>query len=610
VSKADVAVASEAIKAEMSRLGAASSGHESVMNDLHVKQRSLKMELDTAKEDVTLAEERAKEAETKERDAEAQVMILRRQVHQLKEHEEKGLVRARSIASATNPSSSDAKSKASEAEESKPTKGVKREREDDGGKEDAEASKRANQATQAELEQFRSVAESRLAEVTKLRGVQAELTQKCRALEDRSKDVTDEEAVKSSAYTLLNFKFNEALREQDSVAQTLDSQQWRIDKEEAVHRLELEKARTNSLQQHTVAMSELKDAQGKVGSLTAERDSLKRKLEAAEGSSAQGNLTKETKELCLVLQAENARQKAENERLKKQVEGALKRAEAAETGNNDAAVAAMKGSLESKDAEIEEYLGELAEIGTEADQMRAQNGRLVAQLTEKEDSNTRLVSEKIKSKQNETLLRGKHKSLELKVAAADKAREAAEGTQVKIEAQLQCAVAQCQNHAATEQLVNQLVESHKNSAREALQLFNNSRSQLEVSQAALEGVHQRAKANEDALLAKTHEHQRVSEEVTAMSKKLEYFQKIHSGAKKVGKGGAAEQELSQLKQLISCPIQNTQRIGMDQFCVVAKCWHVFSKAGIDVNLANRNRKCPACGLTYDKADVHDIFITN
>merc|ERR1719198_1535305 len=104
-------------------------------------------------------------------------------------------------------------------------------------------------------------------------------------------------------------------------------------------------------------------------------------------------------------------------------------------------------------------------------------------------------------------------------------------TQVKLEAQLQCAVAQCQNHAASEQLVNQLVESHKNSAREALQLFNNSRSQLEASHAQLEGVKQRSKANEEALLTKTQEHQRVSEEVTAMSKKLEYLQKIHSGKK-------------------------------------------------------------------------------
>ena len=297
------------------------------------------MQLATAQEDVTLAEERAKEAETKEHESSAQVMVLRRQVHQLKEHNERGLARASSIASATN--STDSKSRAQEAEDAKPSKGVKREREEDGEKE-AEASKRANQQTQSELEEQKSLADSRLTEVNKLRGIQSELTQKCRALEDRAKEVTDEDAVKSSAYTLLNFKFHEALRDQETVGQTLDSQQWRIDKEEAMHRLELEKAptpnpnpkpnpkpnpngkaRTNSLQQHTTAMADLKEAQSKVVALTAERDALQRKLEAAQGQGAQGVVAKETKEMCDALQAENTRHQAENMRLKKQIQAAM-----------------------------------------------------------------------------------------------------------------------------------------------------------------------------------------------------------------------------------------------------------------------------------------------
>jgi len=273
-------------------------------------------------------------------------------------------------------------------------------------------------------------------------------------------------------------------------------------------------------------------------------------------------------------------------------------------------VTELRAALEAKDTETEEYLAELEEVGNAYESMRVQNARLLEQLRDKEDSNTRLVSEKIKAKQIESLLRSKNDALQRNLRALEKAKEVAQQVQVKLDAQLKSAMDQSQNLLASEQLVNTLVESHKNSARDALQLFNNSRNQLEAKQSAFEDVQNRAKISSEQVLQKTAEHQRLSEDVTSLTKKLDYYQKIHTKGKSSKHNSAAENELLQIKSLISCPIQNDQRIGMDQFCVIAKCWHVFSRAGINTNIANRNRKCPSCGQKFDNSDAKDIFLTN
>jgi len=397
---------------------------------------------------------------------------------------------------------------------------------------------------------------------------------------------------------------------QETTRAALERLQWELEKGEASHMIELEKARTNSLANHNGTVSELKEAQALVNSIRGERDVLQRKVDELALETSAATLNKETKEMCDMLLKDNARQKAECSRLKAQSESANKRVEAAEKGITDNSVTELKSELEAKDSEIEEYLGELAEIGEAYEGMKVQNTRLLDQLRDKEDSNTRLVSEKIKAKQIESLLRSKHEGVQRQLAAATKAKQASELVQVKLDAQLKCSVEQVQNLLASESLVNQLLESHKHSARQALEQFNTSRSQLEVSQASLEGMVSRSKANVEALNTKTAEHQRASEDAASLTKKLDYLQKIQTSGKKGKSGSAAENELTQLKALISCPVQNDQRIGMDQFCVIAKCWHCFSRSAINTNLANRNRKCPACGLMYDKADVHDIFITN
>ena len=149
------------------------------------------MELGTAKEDQVLAEEKEKQALEKESEASALVMQLRRQVFQLKEREglisphissyllipsmhrhytvtapslychctitvPPGITRTKSEASAGSALGSGGEGS---------SRGVKREREDDEVASGEGGGKRGSQELRAELEQVRSIAESRSQEV-------------------------------------------------------------------------------------------------------------------------------------------------------------------------------------------------------------------------------------------------------------------------------------------------------------------------------------------------------------------------------------------------------------------------------------------------------------
>ena len=75
-------------------------------------------------------------------------------------------------------------------------------------------------------------------------------------------------------------------------------------------------------------------------------------------------------------------------------------------------------------------------------------------------------------------------------------------------------------------------------------------------------------------------------------------------------GGAAptgdESLLSMTLDMLRCSVCH------DRFKEVAitRCYHLFCKECIDTNLANRHRKCPACGERFGFDDVKTVYFTH
>ena len=40
---------------------------------------------------------------------------------------------------------------------------------------------------------------------------------------------------------------------------------------------------------------------------------------------------------------------------------------------------------------------------------------------------------------------------------------------------------------------------------------------------------------------------------------------------------------------------------------ITKCYHLFCRRCIEINLETRHRKCPACGLAFGQADVATVY---
>jgi E3 ubiquitin-protein ligase BRE1 len=100
--------------------------------------------------------------------------------------------------------------------------------------------------------------------------------------------------------------------------------------------------------------------------------------------------------------------------------------------------------------------------------------------------------------------------------------------------------------------------------------------------------------------------------VVAKKDAVEAMQKVAIATASTGGNGTfnseftAEQltiQVNQLKSRIACPVCNTR----DKKVIINRCRHMFCRHCVALSLESRNRKCPSCGLRFDKKDVEDVW---
>ena len=62
-------------------------------------------------------------------------------------------------------------------------------------------------------------------------------------------------------------------------------------------------------------------------------------------------------------------------------------------------------------------------------------------------------------------------------------------------------------------------------------------------------------------------------------------------------------QVNHLKSRLACPVCNTR----DKKVIITRCRHMFCRNCVELNLENRNRKCPSCVIKFDKRDVEDVW---
>lgn len=562
-------------RAKTSDAGAAASE----LDAAHAKIAQVSMELATNKERAEISEANLVTQEQECHEAAAQLLVANRSLQLLRvEHEQ--------LKHRTPEKEPEVAAKSTSVEHAKPEE------------------QKALKQSQAELVAVKAERDSRLALIEDLNTKLATCKNELKAHQMVQIETSPEEVHKHPDFINLNMKLQNVMRELSVTRDDKERLHWEKENLEATHSLQIQTTKVHSMEQQAksdAAFEKLKQANSV---LNAEVDALKRKIELKDVVPDLGPQLQEQQLLSKTLKDELERANKANVRQAGLLEVSEKQAQAAMNQNKDELVTQLNLKLEMKEKEIEEYLEEINEVAATYEDLRAQNVRLLDQLKSKEESKNQLVEEKIQAKRIESMLRAQKEELQRKATVIAEEKEASACVQARLEEQLKNAESQASNLMESEKLINKLVDSHKTFTNDAMVLYNGARAKLETKTKVLEALQQQHQTDIEKLRDTERECQVLNEKATGLTKKLGYLDKAGGGGKKSG----AEKELVDLKSYLSCKIDPTKMLGLDKFCVITKCYHSFSESGLMHNLANRNRKCPACQLPFDRCDVKSLFI--
>eukprot|EP00656_Telonema_subtile_P048912 TRINITY_DN5960_c0_g1_i2.p1 TRINITY_DN5960_c0_g1~~TRINITY_DN5960_c0_g1_i2.p1 ORF type:complete len:403 (+),score=218.69 TRINITY_DN5960_c0_g1_i2:184-1392(+) len=399
-------------------------------------------------------------------------------------------------------------------------------------------------------------------------------------------------------------RLQRVMQELQAARSEIERLSWDKDNMEAMHMVQIEQAKVHTLEQQTKSDAEFEKLREQNTQLSADVDALKRQLEQKEVVPDLGPQLQEHQTLLQTVKAELERSNKATERQNALLVVAEKQAKAAQESNTDELVSQLNAKLEMKEQEVEDYLEEINEVAKAYEDLRTQNTRLLEQLRSKEEAKTHLIEEKIQAKRIEAMLRAQKEELQRKATTIAEEKQMCAAVQARLEEQLKNAQSKAANLLQTEQLSSKLADAHKMYTNDAMVLYSGTRAKLETKTKALELLKTQAKSDSDQLEVLRRESGKLGEKVHSLSKKLSYYHSHGGSSKRSG----AEQELQDMKALYACKIDSNKMLGLDKFCVITKCYHVFSDAGLQHNLANRNRKCPACQQPFDRSDVKMIYI--
>ena len=268
----------------------------------------------------------------------------------------------------------------------------------------------------------------------------------------------------------------------------------------------------------------------------------------------------------------------------------------------------LAATVASKDA----AKAKLERTEKEKDVLSQMNSRLLKQASEKDEINAKSLSTILHLKQLSEQLSKEKENLE---------------QQAKSAGQLALAARLASN--ARDRLTEEFSNSEKIIKTQLAELGNKC-SALMAEKELAEGKLSQEKARMSGLVSDAQKAKKRCEELATQATKIEEEKQKMMEALAVAKreaseattlsqklanskgggmvaGFTAEQlstQVSHLKNRLTCPVCNVR----DKKCILLRCRHMFCKQCIDENVKNRSRKCPACGVPFDKKDIADVWL--
>lgn len=264
----------------------------------------------------------------------------------------------------------------------------------------------------------------------------------------------------------------------------------------------------------------------------------------------------------------------------------------------DQSIRELQKSLDATKAENAAYLSEMEVISKEFESTMEQNTRLLHELSDKDETTTKLMSDRIKSEQLQNQLREETKQLQVQIKLAGERYE--QQKELLKREETKAKMIEEQMIKANEQISSftNMIEAHKRATRDAAQQLVEFKAKLDQATAALADYKKKLDEQSNALERGEDKIARLMEERNTLKRKVERLSARGSV------DTLLEEEVSTLRKMLRCPVCNDNM----KDTVITRCFHVFCNPCVKSRLQLRNRKCPGCAKPFGENDVHSIYL--
>lgn len=300
------------------------------------------------------------------------------------------------------------------------------------------------------------------------------------------------------------------------------------------------------------------------------------------------------KQATATLTASEAKLKKENEQLNKTIDDLRATIQGGEVADQ----------LEEQKIMSEELMAALDDLARSYEDMQTQNQRLLFQNKKQEKTNVKLATERIKTAKQVSLSRQEKEiiinKLNLSNTKNDKQLELLKQQDVRAKI---CGEKQAKTDEMLSLTLTQL-DTLREAHSQKTQTLDRTKDEFDKTKRVYKEMKKKYDEELKASDAQKRKIRELKESLSTTKRKCERLTGVKSQASAEGNEGL-EAELKLCKQRLTCSVCSDR----DKSVIITKCFHLFCAECIEQNLKVRHRKCPGCGLGFDRKDVQPIYLT-
>jgi E3 ubiquitin-protein ligase BRE1 len=242
--------------------------------------------------------------------------------------------------------------------------------------------------------------------------------------------------------------------------------------------------------------------------------------------------------------------------------------------------------------------------------LEAENARLVRLMTEKESVLSKVMSEKLRGRQQLATMKEEARSL-AQGREIDQEKMKNLAGQVSASKRAASEAANAVNKASEEvRLLSQQLGEQRKIAEDALVALRAAQSEKDAMRTELDVALSRAEQLQVEEHVERFEVKRLSEEKERVTRELAEASKALQRAQRgAGNGGHPsdvnrDEIIQELMKKLHCSVVTHEL----KEVALTRCGHLMSRQCVSQLIAGRSRKCPLCGIAFSESEILNVYL--